>query len=259
MIKKIFFLTAFLLFKFYLFANPIVDLINKAGDASDYPDANLLVVFDSTKVIVQETGLSYIYTHKLFKIFTPKGAKNKSVIKYGYDPLSAYAEIQKVIIYRKDGEIEELNMENILDYPAPARGIYWGAKEKMIEVGRLEPGDAVEVFLFKKGFTYALLYDDEKYIPPMKGHFYDIIEFWSNDPVKIKVYQVIIPKDKPLQYEFYNGEVQSSLVFVDDKMIYTFTKKDIFPFKREPRMVANSDVAPKLLMSTSPEDRKSVV
>ncbi len=36
-------------------------------------------------------------------------------------------------------------------------------------------------------------------------------------------------------------------------MVYTFSKHDMKPFKGEPRMVALSDVAPKLLISTSPD------
>jgi len=62
----------------------------------------------------------------------------------------------------------------------------------MIEVGRLEPGDAVEVKLFKKGFTYALLMEEneDKYIPPMRGHFYDIVEFWSSQHILNKTYTV---------------------------------------------------------------------
>jgi hypothetical protein len=146
----------------------------------------------------------------------------------------------------------------VLDYPAPARAIYWGAREKMIEVGRLEPGDAVEVWTFRKGFTYALLTgegpdDDSKYIPPMKGHFYDIVPFYSDDPVVEKVYQVAVPVDKPVQYEVYNGEIRSSANRKGEKMVYTFSKKDIKPMKRELGMVDFSDVAPKLLMSTSPD------
>ena len=110
---------------------------------------------------------------------------------------------------------------------------------------------------FRKGFTYALLTgvddDDSKYIPPMKGHYYDIVEFWNSSPVKVKVYRIILPKDKPLQYEVYNGELQSSISFMGDKTVYTFTKKEILPIKSESRMVALSDVATKLLLSTSPD------
>jgi hypothetical protein len=237
--------------------NPIQDLINTAGDASNYSRDNLLIIFDSTLVNVKESGLSYVTTHTLTKILNYKGAMDMSVVKFGYDPLSAYAEIKKVTIYRNDGSIQELDMKKVLDYPAPARAIYWGAREKMIEVGRLNPGDAVEVVEFKKGFTYALLSegedDDSKYIPPMKGHYYDIVEFWNSNPVKTKVYKILLPKDKPLQYEIYNGELQSSITIKGDKTIYTFTKKEILPVKSESKMVALSDVATKLLLSTSPD------
>ena len=256
----------------------------KAIDAKDYPGANVVVVFDSTFSNVQESGLTYVNMHRLYKVMTPAGALQLSVIKIDYDPLSAYVDIKKVVVYRGMGAWGHGGMEPgmqgsgeageqgsmeagehggmevtapVMDYPAPARMIYWGAREKMIEVGRLEPGDAVEVWLFRKGFTYALLGDepgdDDKYIPPMKGQFYDIVPFYGDDPIVEKVYRASIPADKVLQYRFYNGEVQSSAVRQGEMMVYTFSKKDIKPMKREPNMVDFSDVAPKLLLSTSPD------
>jgi len=258
MIKGFVFASLFLLGQIcFASVDPNQDLIRAAGDASVYPNDNLVVVFDSTKVDVKESGLSYVWTHTLTKVLTAKGAIDLSIVKFGYDPLSAFVDIKKVVIYKKDGTSRSIDVKNVMDYPAPARMIYWGAREKMIEVGRLEPGDAVEVVEFKKGFTYALLEqgedDDAKYIPPMKGHYYDIVEFWSGNPVKVKVYEISVPKDKPLQYQVYNGEVQSSMLFSNDKNIYTFTKKDIVPFKPEPHGVAASDVATKMLLSTSPD------
>lgn len=237
-------------------ADPTRDLIKAAGDATVYPNDNLVVVYDSTLVDVKESGLSYVTTHTLTKVLNTKGALEMSVVKFGYDPLSAFVDIKKVVIYKKDGTTKELDVSQVMDYPAPARAIYWGSREKMICIGRLLPGDAMEVVEFKKGFTYALLAgedDDAKYIPPMKGHFYDIVEFWNTSPVKVKCYQVKVPKTKPVQYEVYNGEIQSSVVFHNDKTIYTFTRRDFIPFKSENRMVALSDVAPKLLLSTSPD------
>lgn len=239
-----------------LHAQPITELIKTSGTKADYPSAGQLVIFDSTSVNVESTGLSHVYTHRLYKVLTPAGAKGLSVIKYDYDPLSAYIEIRGVTVYRANGTITRLNPSLVMDYPAPARAIYWGAREKMLEVGRLETGDAVDVYLYRKGFTYALLQqgdDDEKYIPPMKGQFYDIVPFWSTDPVKLKCYQVIVPKDKPLQYEFYNGEVTSKLEMKDASLVYTFTKKNMPTWKGESRSVDASDIAPKLLISSSPD------
>jgi len=228
-------------------------IIDKAGDASRYQGHHQLIIFDSLTVDVQESGLTYVLNRTLTKVLTPQGAKELNVVKYGYDPLSAYVEIRKAIIHKKDGSTIELNLQGVMDYPAPARAIYWGAREKMIEIGRLEVGDAVEMLMFRKGFTYALLQtdEDERYIPPMRGQFYDIVEFFGPYPVQNKTYQVKVPKTKPLQYEFYNGEAQSSSWFEGDKIVYTFTKKEMLPIKNEPRMVALSDVAPKLLVSTT--------
>jgi len=42
---------------------------------------------------MQESGLSYYHTHALYKVLTATGAKKLNIIKYGYDPLSAYVDI----------------------------------------------------------------------------------------------------------------------------------------------------------------------
>ncbi len=255
--NKIFtFLLSLLVSSVFAIEDPNIGLLKAVEGCSTSDTYDEITIYDSTFVDMQESGLSYVNIHKLIYIGNSTGAKRNSVIIFGYDPLSAYVEIQKVKIYRKDGSIEELDISNVKDYIAPARAIYWGASEKMIEVGRLEAGDAVETFLFKKGYTYALLQgedEDDKYIPPMRGHYYDIVPFWSSYPVKEQVYQVKIPAGKILQYKFYNGSIRSSAEWIENSMIYTFTKNNIKPFKRESDMVATSDVAPKLLLSTSPD------
>ncbi len=258
MTKKLFFSVLFQLSALLLIANPqIEELIKSSGGPDEYPGKHQLTIFDSTNVDVQESGLSYVNIHRLFKVLDRQGAKSNAVIKFGYDPLSAWVEIRGVTIYRRSGDVEKLDTANVMDYPAPARAIYWGAREKMIEVGRLEPGDAVEVFLFRKGFTYALLADgqgdDDKYIPPMKGHFYDIVHFWSREPVMEKVYRVEIPTDKLLQFKVYNGDVRSSAELINGKWVYTFTKDNYTQPEREPNMVSSSDEFTKLLLSTSPD------
>lgn len=256
MLKKITLFSFFIIFTFQLYGVPF-SLIRNAGDAEDYPDSDYLVIFDSTSVDVQESGLSYRDYHKLYKVLTPEGAKKLNHLKYRYDPLSAHVDIKTVKIYRKDGTVEELDMEKERDYPAPARMIYWGARHKMVNIGNLEPGDAVEVVRFMKGFTYALLQEDtppsdDKYVPPMEGHFYDIVEFWNEEPVQRKVYQLSLPKSKELFYKFYNGNVYTSQYpTTKDKIQYNFIKNNIGPVEIEPHMVAVSDVAPKLIVTTT--------
>lgn len=253
--KRLIALGCLLVLSKWLSADPIIDLLKKAGNTSEYPGSNTLVIFDSTRVEVQETGLGYFYMHQLFKVLTRQGAMEKRVLRIEYDPLSAFVEFRLVRIIRADGAVQVMDLNRVLDYPAPARAIYWGASEKMIELGALEPGDAIELKYFKKGFTYALLAadDEERFIPPMRGHYYDIVTFWSSDLTVEKVYQVSMPPDKPLQFQFYNGQCRSSLRFAGGKHQYTFTLSNLLPFKREANMVDLFDVAPKLLLTTSPD------
>ena len=117
------------------------ELLKKAGTAKEYPNAGYILVYDSTRVDVQESGLSYYNSSRLFKILTPSGAKEIATIKLDYDPLTAFIRIEKVRIIRNSGKIEVLDKSKFYDYPAPARAIYWGARQKMIDIGRLDAGD----------------------------------------------------------------------------------------------------------------------
>ncbi|MEA1986265.1 MAG: DUF3857 and transglutaminase domain-containing protein [Candidatus Marinimicrobia bacterium] len=232
--------------------NDIFRMIKSAGDTSDYPKANTIKIFDSTKVDVMESGMNVVNAHYLTKILTVKGANNLRTIQYRYEPLSAFIEFRKATIYKKSGKIIDIDTKNAYDYPAPAGTILWGSRELMIAIGRLEVGDAVEIKYYKKGFTYALLDEnDDKFIPPMKGHFYEIKPFWSSVPILEKYYEVRIPKSKYLQYKVYNGDLTFSKKETKDKDIYIWSKKNIEAFKKEKHMVSQYNVAPKVVMSTA--------
>lgn len=217
---------------------------------------NQRTLYDSTYVYMESSGLSHVYGHKMVEMKTNKGCMNNSVIKLDYDPLSAYVEFQLVVVHRISGKQDTLvggkRDKKIYDYTAPARLIYWGAKQKMVEVGHLAVGDRLEYRTYRKGFTYALLRDDEgKYIPPMRGHFYDIVPFWATEPIDLKVYRVNALTEKEMRYEVYNGKVKTETEKKGKRTIYTFSKRDIKPIKTERGMLAHNDVECKLLLSTS--------
>lgn len=243
-----------------------------AQDISAYNGFDQVSRYDSTCVYMEESGLSYVKNHKRIVMLNFNGCKNNNVLKMDYDPQSAYVEIRELIIHRNSGKIDTILYtdkkgrqigKKIYDYTAPARLIYWGAKQKMVEIGHLEPYDEIEFKTLRKGFTYALLCDkndDSRYIPPMRGHFYDIVPFWSKQPIIRKVYKVNVLKSKNLQYHVYNGQLEESQENLDSgRIIYCFSKENIVPSKKEPRMLANNDVECKLLLSTSPNwEAKSI-
>ena len=218
-------------------------------------------LYDSTYVVMEESGLSHFYKHVRIRMEDRIGCRNNSVVKASYDPQSAYVEFRDVRVHRANGKVEKIDAP-VSDYITPSTRIFWRASEKMVEVGHLEPGDELEYATYKKGFTYALLQDepgDEMYIPPMRGHYYEIVPFYASQPVDVRVYKLSILKTKFLQYEVYNDDAEADRqVAMDkadagDRWIYTFTKRDIRPFKSEPSMLAGNDLFCKLLLSTAPD------
>ena len=231
---------------------------------TDVAGSDAVVLLDSTGVRFKDTGSGSFDIRQVVKIQTKAGALAHRVLKYDYDPLTALAVFQKVTVYKADGTVKDIDLSTVKDYAAPARAIYWGARQIMVEVGALEPGDIVDYRIGKKGFTYALLTsfptdDEDRFIPPMKGNFYDIVPFWVTYPTVSKIYTIDVPRDKEVQYEFYQGECHSSTRVDGDRKFLSFSVSDARPFKREPNMVDLFDVAPKLMLSSTPRwEDKSV-
>ena len=228
----------------------------KAKADKNFSSAPVAVLLDSTGVSVTDNGSGSFTIHKVLRIQNNSGALSHRVLVYDYDPLTASARFDKVTVYGSDGSVRQVDPATTCDYAAPARAIYWGARQIMIELGVLQPGDVVDYTIAKKGFTYALLSglaadDDERFVPPMRGEFYDIVPFWVDYPTVEKVYSVSVPENKPVQYEFYQGECRSSVRKVDGRKLFTFSVSMVAPFKSEKNMVSLYDVAPKLMLSST--------
>ncbi len=94
--------------------------------------------------------------------------------------------------------------------------------------------------------------EDERYIPPMRGHFYDVVLFQGTDPIKEKRYDLHLPKDKPVQFKVYNGTLFCSQNFDSTHVNYSWWLRDVPALKREPHMPNLSDVVTKLVLTTVP-------
>lgn len=228
----------------------------KAGGADRFPGAEAVVVFDRRDVQVEPSGLSRTVQHTLRKALTASGARQLAVELLPYDPLSADVEVLRCRVLPAQGGVREVNPAAVLDTPDPQSLIYWNSRHKTVPIGRLEPGDAVDLVTRRVGFTYALLdpeqgADESRFVPPMKGQFYDIVPFWAPWPVVEQSYRVTVPPDKYLQFQFYNGAAEISDRIVEGRRIVTVTTRGFKPLEREPGMVALSDVAPKLILTTA--------
>ncbi|MBD3221544.1 DUF3857 domain-containing protein [bacterium] len=230
--------------------------------AADHDDADQIVVFDRTVTEVEDSGLSHVVNHRLIKALTERGAVDLAFQRFDYDPASQLIEIRKVRIHRADGSREEIDPTTALDLTQPMWAIYWGARMRALSVPRLEVGDALELETYRKGFMIAYLADagtggsaatgadDSRYIPPMRGHWYDVQVFQDARPMVEKTVEVTLPLDKPLQYRSYNDAVHAEVTYDDAGRTYRFWRHDCPPLPREWRQADPQDFAPKVVMAT---------
>jgi len=232
--------------------SPYRKIIQAAGTADDNGGANVVTVFDSSNIVVEESGLSHINIHTLVKALSWDGAQDLSYRRFDYDPASNMIEVKKVAVHKEDGKVVDIDLTTVLDKPQPMSMIYWGARMKLIGIPYLEPGDAVEVQYYTKGFIIAYLgaENDNRYIPPMRGHYYDTILFGGGSPVKEKVYVLKTLKTRPVQYQVYNGDVTASSTFDDTHFTYIFSKKNIPVYEHEAWSPDASDYIPKVVLAT---------
>lgn len=231
------------------------DRIESAGSAEDYTDADHVIVYDLSVNRVKESGVTQVDEYVLHKIITVDGCKNFSVLTWDYDPQSSYVKINEVNLIR-DGEKIPVDVSKVLDLPAPQSGIYWGNRIKTLQLPRLQVDDGIEIKTFHKGFTYALLAEnqppgDENYIPPMPGEYFDIVRFEGTAPIIEKKYILAIPESKRLHSQVYNGTLYSRTSYTADSTIYCWWALDIPAWKPERYHPGTDDIVTKVVLSTA--------
>ena len=231
-------------------------VLAKAGGADAFPGAGVVTVFDRREVEVEESGMARTVQHTLAKALTAAGAKELSVAELSYDPLSAAVEVLRCRVLTASGGVRDVAVAGVQDHPDTQGTILWNARHRLVPVGRLEAGDAVELVSRRVGFTYALLdgeerADEARFVPPMRGHFYDIVPFFSANPVIEQRYRVTIPVTKNLQYQLFNGGAQVEDRTASGMRTVTVTLRGFKPAEAEKNMVDWPDVAPKLLLTTA--------
>lgn len=232
------------------------DIAGKIAAAKgDFDGADYVVVFDATDVTVAESGIGTNVQTRVVKILKDAGVRGQSIQRWGFDPATNTLEVKSVRVHRKDGTVESIDVGTAVTQPESAGIIFWGSQRTSISVPNLDIGDSVETTHLKTGFNTAYLTSPEggterSLQPPMPGHWYEVVDWQESVPVLEKRYRVRIARDKPLQYEVVNGALSSAVRFEGETAVYTFEKKDIPPFRREPSMVSRDDVACKLVLAT---------
>ena len=138
---------------------------------------------------VKPTGVTYVDGYDLTKVLTAAGCRDQSVLSWHYDPQSSYVEVREVNIVR-DGERIPVDVTAVHDLPAPQAAIYWNDRIKTLQLPRLRGGRRHRGQDLPQGIHLrpagcgeggaggaGEAPDDERYIPPMPGEYFDIVLF----------------------------------------------------------------------------------
>ncbi|MCK4343452.1 MAG: DUF3857 domain-containing transglutaminase family protein [Phycisphaerae bacterium] len=241
--------------------------IAAAGGVDDY-DADAVVVVDWKDVLVRPNGIGTAREHKVTKVLRDGAIRRLAAQTFPFDPNTNRLELVAIRVYRADGKVEEVPVDTKVQQPQTSSGMYWGGQQYVVSLPRLAVDDAVETITELTGFNVAYLADGgggssgtpaevnahgDVLQPPVPGHWHDEAHFWTTGyPIIEKRYSVRVPKDKPLQYEVYSGELRTTVTFDETHITYSFEKKDVTPLKSEPYMEPWPNVGTKLLLATLP-------
>ncbi len=228
--------------------------VKRTGGAADFDDAPYVVVLDSTVNRVTDLGIAYTSQYVLYKTLTEEGCRDLGVLVWGYEPLSSYTDVVRVTVLRGDSLID-VSVQDTRDLPAPQSAIYWGNRMKVLQLPRLHVGDGVEVATWRKGYSYALLgseeaTEDARYIPPMRGEYFDIVLFRGTHPIVEKKYLLALPVTKRLHSQVYNGPLFAGTSYVADTTFYSWTAKNQSAWKPQRSHPDASDLLPKVVLAT---------
>jgi len=227
--------------------------VEDAGVAADHAGADHVVVFDRAVNRVAPSGVTHVESYIIYKVLTPAGCRNQSVLRWNYDPQSSHVEVREVNVVRGSSRIA-VDVSKVHDLPAPQSAIYWKDRIKTLQLPRLQVNDGIEVSVFRKGFTYALLReqapDDERYIPPMPGEYFDIVLFADEVPIVEKRYVLVLPAEKRLHSEVYNGPLYASTSYNEETTEYSWWGLELPARIHEPNQPDGSDIVPKVVMAT---------
>jgi hypothetical protein len=234
-------------------APDVFSRVEAAGKSADHDGADYVIVYDEAVNRVKPSGVTYVESYVIYKILTPAGCRDQSVLRWNYDPQSSHVEVREVNIVRAKQRIP-VDLSKVHDLPAPQAMIYWKDRIKTLQLPRLQIGDGIEVRVFRKGFSYALLEggapDDDRYIPPMPGEYFDIVLFSDAVPIIEKRYTLMLPSDKRLHSEIYNGPLYAGTSYSADTTSYSWWGLDLPAQAHEPNQPDESDIVPKVVMAT---------
>lgn len=226
-------------------------LSSLARPASAYPDADVLLLEDQTRIRYETNGTYQLLSDMAFQILTEKGRQENTGISTSYNTKYGTAQFVRVEVIKPSGQVVPVDLatqsREVIDQGQMSANIY-DPCEKIIQVTvpELETGDILR---------YTVAHDVTKTVVP--GTWSDLFTLEESFPVLHAVYQVDAPAALPLiRIELKDeipGTVSHQTQKNGDRILYTWEASQVPQRFDEPEMPAAHTVSQRLLLSTIPD------
>ena len=209
-------------------AAPPVALL-KSITAEQYPDANAVIVFDSTVVTLQADGRCVAREHRLIKILTDEGKKERATSFDEYCLTWSKLEIRLARVITPQGNVVNVPKKDIVDVPMPlwegSKFILPNVRLKSIQFPGLELGSSVE-----------WISEDVTHNPVMEGQYDGEVLFESGDPMVLTAYTIDAPTAMKFRWLVKSGSVDTAFTTKGNRQRMTWSVHDVPKVVYEPMM-----------------------
>ena len=226
--------------------NPDVEhIIVSAPAASDYPDADTLVLFNHFSHDVLPTGQSRYTTHQVVKILTERGIQRYGDIAIPYQPTAQNIEVNIARTITADGTVLHPPDEAFNDVTPPgllSHNLYSDAMWKVISMVGLAPGVCIE---------YQVTLEDK--VPGGETWITGGYNFQTTEATLETSYALQMPKTWHLQWEIANDPNPQVPMVSDaenDTVIYIWKYGETPALTLEDGMPHLNDIVPRLRYSS---------
>ena len=229
--------------------NPNVEhIIANAPDASDYPDADTLVLFNHFSHDILPTGQSRYTTHQVVKILTERGIQKYGDIAIPYQPTAQNIGVNIARTITADGTVLYPPDEAFNDATPPgllSQNLYSDAMWKVISMVGLAPGVCVE---------YQVTLEDK--VPGGETWITGGYNFQATEVTLETSYALQIPRTWHLRWKIANDtsntnarEPQVSYT-ENDTVVYIWRYGETPALTIEEGMPHSNDIVPRLRYSS---------
>jgi len=226
-------------------------LVGEARSAATYPDADILLVENQTRIRYETDGTSRYITDTACKIMTEKGRQDESSISIGYSTKYGTMRFVRAEVIKPDGRTIPVDLatqsREAINQGQMDANIYDPAqKDIKLTIPDLGIGDILR---------YTISGEQTKTVVP--DTWSELFTLEEPYPIRRAVYTVDAPATLPLARIELKGSIPGTVTSrtekKGDRILYTWEVRDVPRMFDEPKMPERYTVVQRILLSTIPD------